>query len=118
MDRRGRPGPGRGPEGCGGAPPPFGGGRAQPPPSHHHPAVGQVVATVNGKRLLAYVVPVASVEPADLRTYSAALLPEYMVPAVIMMLDELRLSRNGKLDRKALPLPDTASRAYVAPRTE
>ncbi|TWP53632.1 amino acid adenylation domain-containing protein [Lentzea tibetensis] len=82
-----------------------------------HPTVGQAVAVLNGDRLVAYVVP-AAVEPSDVREHAVAMLPEYMVPAVIMVLDELPLSRNGKLDRRALPAPGAAAgERHVAPRT-
>ncbi|MEU3648454.1 non-ribosomal peptide synthase/polyketide synthase [Lentzea sp. NPDC034063] len=82
-----------------------------------HPAVSQAVAVLDGGRLVAYVVP-ATVEPSDVREHAVATLPEYMVPAVIMALDELPLSRNGKVDRRALPAPGAATTArYVAPRT-
>ncbi|MCE2573782.1 non-ribosomal peptide synthetase [Motilimonas eburnea] len=56
---------------------------------------------------------------ASVRTQLAAQLPDYMVPSVIMVLPELPLSRNGKLDRSALPSPQLElSRTYVAPTTE
>ncbi|KAA0984731.1 amino acid adenylation domain-containing protein [Pseudomonas sp. ANT_J12] len=81
----------------------------------------------NGQRLVAYVVPVQtdlSLQEQDelseaLKAALKAHLPEYMVPAQWLFLDQLPLTPNGKLDRKALPAPDAnpLSRDYVAPRT-
>ena len=73
------------------------------------------------KRLVAYLVAVADTEIsiALLRTELLALLPEYMVPSAFVLLDGFPLTPNGKLDRKALPVPDgsaIAQRAYEAPQ--
>ncbi|MDQ2881213.1 MAG: amino acid adenylation domain-containing protein, partial [Actinomycetota bacterium] len=73
------------------------------------------------KRLVAYVVAAGSVEVSQLRVHAAAVLPDYMVPAAFVMLDELPLNSNGKLDRRALPAPDVSAAmvsGYVAPRTD
>ncbi|MEM7350411.1 MAG: amino acid adenylation domain-containing protein, partial [Acidobacteriota bacterium] len=74
------------------------------------------------EQLVAYVVARdgAAVFAADLRRRLAQRLPDYMVPARIIELEELPLAPNGKLDRRALPAPDEAradlARTFVAPR--
>ena len=57
--------------------------------------------STSGKRLVAYVSGEAKAE--ELKDYLKSKLPEYMVPGVLVMLPELPLSTNGKVDRRALP---------------
>ena len=56
--------------------------------------------------------------PAALRTALSEVLPEYMLPARIVVLDRLPLTPNGKVDRRSLPDPHAVGAAErVAPRT-
>ncbi|MFI9400656.1 amino acid adenylation domain-containing protein [Nocardia sp. NPDC052316] len=70
-------------------------------------------------RLFGYVVPQpgAQLDPAAVRAYVASLLPEYMVPQAITLLEALPLTLNGKVDRAALPEPARPHTARRAPRT-
>lgn len=75
-----------------------------------HQLVGQAIVVVDdgrtGDRLLtAYVVPRTAARPSEdeLRRFAGSFLPDYMVPAHVVMLDRLPLTANGKLDREALP---------------
>jgi thioesterase domain-containing protein/acyl carrier protein len=62
------------------------------------------------QRLVAYLVPASGpADPAELRRHAAAALPDYMVPSVFVQLERMPLSPNGKLDRKALPMPVRAA---------
>ncbi|NEW50308.1 amino acid adenylation domain-containing protein [Nocardia cyriacigeorgica] len=70
--------------------------------------------------LVSYVLPERGVTP-DVDGLTAQLgrvLPEYMVPTAIVVLDEIPLTPVGKLDRRALPEPVLETRAYRAPRSE
>ncbi|MFE3784986.1 amino acid adenylation domain-containing protein, partial [Amycolatopsis sp. NPDC059090] len=69
------------------------------------------------KQLVGYVVP-ATVDTEALRRAVARTLPDYLVPSVLVPLTELPLTANGKVDRRALPEPQTSSERTVAPRTE
>jgi amino acid adenylation domain-containing protein len=73
-------------------------------------------------RLAAYFVPAEGASPGtlELRGSLAEILPDYMIPSVFVSMDALPLTVTGKIDRRALPVPDVTRRGpdspYVAPR--
>ncbi len=91
-----------------------------------HPAVSESVVLAQGegqeKRLVAYVVaPEDDGLVNSLRAHLSAVLPDYMVPTAFVRLDAFPLLPNGKLDRRALPAPDSdavARQTYEAPQGE
>ncbi|MDT5036571.1 MAG: hypothetical protein QOE03_1756, partial [Micromonosporaceae bacterium] len=89
-----------------------------------HPAVGSAVVAVRdgvaGKRVVGYVVPETgqpAPDPVLVREHAARLLPDYMIPAVVVALDALPLTPNGKVDRAALPEPTYRAPAGGVPQT-
>jgi amino acid adenylation domain-containing protein len=94
-----------------------------------HPSVREVVViaredVVGDRRLVAYVVGDEAQQAVDgsvLRAYLKERLPDYMVPSAFVTLEEIPLTPNGKVDRKALPEPERsggeAGTGYVAART-
>ncbi|MCY1023039.1 non-ribosomal peptide synthetase [Pyxidicoccus sp. MSG2] len=94
-----------------------------------HPGVREVTVVARddmpgGKALVAYLAPrnADTPDPQVLRAFLRKSLPEYMVPSAFVVLDALPVTSNGKVDRRALPHPDTVGagvkgRESVAPRT-
>ena len=84
-------------------------------------AVVEVRDSAAGRRLVAYVVPepgrLADDPAAELGLYLGERLPAYMTPAAWVVLDELPLTANGKVDRRALPAPELGAAEHVPPRT-
>ena len=92
-----------------------------------HTAVREAVAVSHAgadgeRRLVAYVTLKQPSSVEQLRAFIKERLPEHMVPAVFVILEELPLTPNGKVDRRALPTPEATrsgfEESYVAPRTE
>lgn len=69
--------------------------------------------------LCAYIVSDTKIEVPVVRNYIGKQLPDYMIPSYFISLDSLPLTSNGKVNRKALPLPEaidyTSSNEYIAP---
>ncbi len=88
-----------------------------------NPTVADAVVIERDQRLTAYVVAWAGMEasPVALRRVLQDVLPEYMVPSAFVVLPALPLTPSGKVDRKALPAPETdrstLSRPFQPPRT-
>jgi aspartate racemase len=90
-----------------------------------HESVLQAVVTLHedagNKLLVAYVVTAQAPDASELRAHLKERLPDYMMPASFIYLDELPLTANGKLDRRALPSADLSqvvANQFVAPRND
>ncbi len=94
-----------------------------------HPSIRDAVVvaredTPGDKRLVAYLItePDKTSDVSQWRAWLLRKLPEYMVPAVFVSLQEFPRTPNGKVDRRALPAPDASrpeqSEAYIAPRDQ
>ncbi|UFH28619.1 non-ribosomal peptide synthase/polyketide synthase [Pseudomonas sp. CIP-10] len=87
-----------------------------------HDAVAVIHGTGSAARILAYVVPDSQADApqvlADVQAALARQLPDYMLPSRFMALPGMPLTLNGKLDLRALPVPDEGpAQAYRAPQT-
>ncbi|MGB6034160.1 MAG: condensation domain-containing protein, partial [Bacteroidota bacterium] len=93
-----------------------------------HEKIDEVVVVVRedirgSKRLVAYIVPAESsdLEPSTLRSFLEERLPDYMVPSSWVVMEQLPLTPSGKIDRRALPVPDAGhpelARSSISPRT-
>jgi len=90
--------------------------------------VKECVVTVHepkggGKQIAAYIVPSEDIpfDKDNIREHMKSLLPEYMVPSFFTIIEEIPLSPNGKVDRRALPEPDRGSSDrddYSLPQTD
>ncbi|OHX38478.1 hypothetical protein BJL95_09280 [Methylomonas sp. LWB] len=93
-----------------------------------HPEIKEAVVLAKedqagGKRLVAYLVEEqpGTLQLDNVKTKLKQVLPDYMLPSAFVVLGQMPLSPNGKLDRKKLPDPDFEdhrSEQYIAPRNE
>ncbi|NOQ25380.1 MAG: amino acid adenylation domain-containing protein [Bacteroidales bacterium] len=76
----------------------------------NHEKIKEVIVTAigneNEKSLCAYIISEAELDTSELRAYLSQSLPEFMIPSYFVRLEELPLTANGKINRKALPDPE------------
>ncbi|MFJ9622972.1 amino acid adenylation domain-containing protein [Streptomyces sp. NPDC101181] len=88
-----------------------------------HPSVAQAAVVLRedrpgDRRLVAYAVPRApGLTDGELRRFASDSLPEYMVPAAVVLVGSMPTTTNGKLDRSALPLPERSAHPVREPRS-
>jgi amino acid adenylation domain-containing protein len=84
-----------------------------------YPGVSDVAVTVHdGQFICAYIVGEDGIDSGKVRIALGDRLPDYMIPSYFIQIERIPLSHNGKVDRRALPQPETAEGAgYVPPAT-
>ncbi len=93
-------------------------------PNIHQSVVADYSDSHGEKQLCGYIVADETVELAEIKRELAKYLPDYMIPAQFIQVDEIPLSANGKVDRKLLPNPEKyieeskMIRGYEAPKTQ
>ncbi|WP_318849373.1 amino acid adenylation domain-containing protein, partial [Chryseobacterium sp. JV558] len=83
-------------------------------------AVIVVGENISDKQLVAYYTSDEEIDSESLKSGLKSVLPEYMVPKVYLYLDKFPLTVSGKINRKALPIPDIIAyqkKEYVSPQT-
>jgi amino acid adenylation domain-containing protein len=89
-----------------------------------HPSISDAVVILREDipgepRLAAYVLcPGSGANSAELRSHAAKSLPEYMLPSVIVKLEQYPLSASGKINRRALPIPESIQTEISAEKPE
>jgi amino acid adenylation domain-containing protein len=90
-----------------------------------HPLISQAIAHVTEvggvENLCLYYVPKKAgitIENEDLKSFLSEKLVDFMIPTVMIQLDSIPMTPNGKINRKALPVPTITSETRVAPETE
>jgi amino acid adenylation domain-containing protein len=80
-------------------------------------AIVAVQAILNQPQLIAYLTP-STINLDDIQQWVSDRLPGYMIPAQWIMLDAMPLTTNGKIDRRALPIPNQVlNQPFIAPET-
>ncbi|MFE7094096.1 non-ribosomal peptide synthetase [Streptomyces erythrochromogenes] len=90
-------------------------------PRVRHSCVVAKKNTAGGTYLVGYVIPAAGaadLRAEEVRDWAAAHMVEYMVPARIVVMEEFPLTANGKLDRGALPEPESVTGPLALPVTD
>jgi hypothetical protein len=90
-------------------------------PGSDSDSVKETAVVSQKDRLIAYVIPDSMQSlPSDWRSYFIDHLSDYMIPTNLMAMEDFPRTPNGKLDRKALPVPesDRTSKAFIAPTTK
>lgn len=93
---------------------------------NQHPQVKQSVATIckhdDKKFLVAYIAPIDkhAVVEKEIKSYLEERLPDYMLPNALVFIEQIPLTENGKVHKKALPIPNLTSitEKHTAPRNQ